>query len=258
VSSAPSTWKKRTSRIALGRLAIRVLVLLTARRIRQSFRAEHFWGLRLIAALELLRGSLAALASAPNVGQQRIKFRYGEPIRLERLPPLQDLRGDRIGDVAEFRVLLDERGHHWANGNGAFAIRAGRLECLAHQDVRQAASAEPFIDLGVVENPLVAPISDGSQPGGLAVDGNGVLPVLGADGGLGAGLIRGHLGFFLSGLSGGGAWPQPAGRQGRCRQPCERSPVAVHDAEPCVGLFPEPAVTGDFVVTAPDEVPPHH
>jgi hypothetical protein len=35
--STPSTWKKRTSRVALGRLAINLLVLVTARRIRRSF-----------------------------------------------------------------------------------------------------------------------------------------------------------------------------------------------------------------------------
>jgi hypothetical protein len=32
----PPTWKRRTSRIALGRLAFDLLVLLTARRIRHS------------------------------------------------------------------------------------------------------------------------------------------------------------------------------------------------------------------------------
>jgi hypothetical protein len=32
--SAPTTWKRRTSRIALGRLTIRLLVLLTVRRMR--------------------------------------------------------------------------------------------------------------------------------------------------------------------------------------------------------------------------------
>ena len=37
--SKPSTWKKRTSRVALGRLAINLLVLMTARRIRQSLQA---------------------------------------------------------------------------------------------------------------------------------------------------------------------------------------------------------------------------
>ncbi len=37
--STPSTWKKRTSRVALGRLAVSLLVLMTARRIRQSSRA---------------------------------------------------------------------------------------------------------------------------------------------------------------------------------------------------------------------------
>jgi hypothetical protein len=53
VGSAPSSWKKRTSRIALGRLAISLLVLVTARRIRRSFRAAQ-----LLAPLELLRGSV--------------------------------------------------------------------------------------------------------------------------------------------------------------------------------------------------------
>jgi hypothetical protein len=70
VGPRPSTWKRRTSRIALGRLTISLLVLLTARRIRQSFRAEsiladavHLWGLRLIAPVELLRGSVARMRS---------------------------------------------------------------------------------------------------------------------------------------------------------------------------------------------------
>ena len=68
--SAPPSWKKRTSRLALGRLAISLLVVLTARRIRQRFRAEpvfteavHMWGLRRIAPVELLRGSVARMRS---------------------------------------------------------------------------------------------------------------------------------------------------------------------------------------------------
>jgi hypothetical protein len=68
VGSTRSTRKKRTSRVALGRLAISLLVLLTARRIRQSFRAEsmltdsmQLWGLRLIAPVEFLRGSVARM-----------------------------------------------------------------------------------------------------------------------------------------------------------------------------------------------------
>jgi hypothetical protein len=36
VDSTPSPWRKRTSRIALGRLAINLLVVLAARRVRQS------------------------------------------------------------------------------------------------------------------------------------------------------------------------------------------------------------------------------
>lgn len=46
----PSTWKLRTSRIALGRLAIALLVALTARRVQRSF--------RLVVPLELLRASV--------------------------------------------------------------------------------------------------------------------------------------------------------------------------------------------------------
>lgn len=64
--STPSTWKKRTSRMALGRLAVNLLVLLAARRVRRSPRAYrvlpgavHLWGPRLVAPLELLRGSVA-------------------------------------------------------------------------------------------------------------------------------------------------------------------------------------------------------
>ncbi|MGB6514595.1 MAG: hypothetical protein WBF57_16735 [Mycobacterium sp.] len=70
VGSTPSTWKKRTSRIALGRLVINLLVLLTARRVRRSFRAGRvvpgemgIWALRLVAPLELLRGGVARVRS---------------------------------------------------------------------------------------------------------------------------------------------------------------------------------------------------
>jgi membrane protein DedA with SNARE-associated domain len=56
--STPSTWRQRTSRIALGRLAITLLVSLTARRIRRSFRTE-----RMLAPLDLLRGSVARMRS---------------------------------------------------------------------------------------------------------------------------------------------------------------------------------------------------
>ncbi len=66
--SKPSTWKKRTSRVAMGRLAINLLVLMTARRVRQSFQprrvffgARGIWGLRFIEQLGLLRGCVARL-----------------------------------------------------------------------------------------------------------------------------------------------------------------------------------------------------
>ena len=58
--STPSTWKKRTSRVALGRLAINLLVLMAARRARRSFPAPRVFPdalsicrLRLIEPLEL-------------------------------------------------------------------------------------------------------------------------------------------------------------------------------------------------------------
>ena len=56
--------------MALGRLAINLLVLMTARRIRQSLQAGRMfsdvggiWGLRFIEPLGLLRGSVARLRS---------------------------------------------------------------------------------------------------------------------------------------------------------------------------------------------------
>jgi hypothetical protein len=62
----PLAWQKRTSRMALGRLAISLLVLLTARHIRYRFRAGRMvpgqagvWALRIVAPLELLRCSVA-------------------------------------------------------------------------------------------------------------------------------------------------------------------------------------------------------
>jgi len=68
--SKPSSWKKRTSRVALGRLAINLLVLTTARRVRQRFQAGHvfsraggIWGLRFVEPLGLLRDSVARLRS---------------------------------------------------------------------------------------------------------------------------------------------------------------------------------------------------
>jgi len=66
--STPSTWRKRTSRTALGRRAISLLMLVTARRIRRRFRAEpmfaeaaRLWGLRRIAPVDFLRGSVARM-----------------------------------------------------------------------------------------------------------------------------------------------------------------------------------------------------
>jgi hypothetical protein len=63
--STPPAWKKRTSRTALGRLAVSLIVLVIARRIRHSFslactlpEARGIGGLKLLEPLQLLRGSL--------------------------------------------------------------------------------------------------------------------------------------------------------------------------------------------------------
>jgi hypothetical protein len=68
-SSRPS-WKKRTGRIALGRLVISLLLLMTARRVRQRFHAERLLrdavtmsGLRTVAPLDLLRDGVARMRS---------------------------------------------------------------------------------------------------------------------------------------------------------------------------------------------------
>ena len=64
--STPKTWKKRTSRTALGRRAANLVVLVAARRIRQRLRPEpivELFGLRILAPLDLLRGSVTRMRS---------------------------------------------------------------------------------------------------------------------------------------------------------------------------------------------------
>lgn len=69
-ASTPPSWKKRTSRIALGRQAVHLLAMIAARRIQQRFEAERVlsgmvaWrGLRAIAPLQVRRGSVVRLRS---------------------------------------------------------------------------------------------------------------------------------------------------------------------------------------------------
>ena len=68
--STPSTWKKRTSRVALGRLVISLLVLMTARRVRHSFQAERLlrdvatrWRPRTVVPVDFLRLGVARMRS---------------------------------------------------------------------------------------------------------------------------------------------------------------------------------------------------
>ncbi|MGH3968831.1 MAG: hypothetical protein ACRDTV_12120 [Mycobacterium sp.] len=69
-TSTPSTWRKRTSRVALGRLAVGLLVAVAARHIRRRFAlarvlsdAIGIRGMRTAAPLELWRGGVARLRS---------------------------------------------------------------------------------------------------------------------------------------------------------------------------------------------------
>ena len=68
-SPRPS-WRRRTSRVALGKLAISLLAMITARRIQQRFHTERMlsdvvgrWGLRVIAPVDVLRGGVARMRS---------------------------------------------------------------------------------------------------------------------------------------------------------------------------------------------------
>ena len=58
----PPTWKRRTSRVALGKRAISLVLLLTARRIQRNIPAQlglpatiGVWGLKFLEPLQLLR-----------------------------------------------------------------------------------------------------------------------------------------------------------------------------------------------------------
>jgi hypothetical protein len=64
-ATAP-TWRKRTSRVALGRRAVNLVVLVAARRVRRRFRAEptvELFGLRILVPLQLLRSSVTRMRS---------------------------------------------------------------------------------------------------------------------------------------------------------------------------------------------------
>jgi hypothetical protein len=68
--SRPSTWKKRTSRIALGKQAMSLLVLMTARRVGQRLGRQRALrglgstsGVRTIGPVEFLRAGVAWMRS---------------------------------------------------------------------------------------------------------------------------------------------------------------------------------------------------
>ena len=66
VGSTPSNWKKRTSRVALGKRALHLAMLVAARRVRRRFVAVptvELLGLRILAPLDVLRGSVTRMRS---------------------------------------------------------------------------------------------------------------------------------------------------------------------------------------------------
>jgi hypothetical protein len=66
-ASARPTWKKRTSRVSLGKQTVDLVVSVAARRIRRRLRSEpavvELLGLRMLASLGLLRGSVTRMRS---------------------------------------------------------------------------------------------------------------------------------------------------------------------------------------------------
>ena len=70
--SSPSTWKKRTSRVALGRRAVNLVVLIAARRLQRRFAEVELFGPENRCARELLRGSVTRMRSyrARQVGER--------------------------------------------------------------------------------------------------------------------------------------------------------------------------------------------
>jgi hypothetical protein len=66
VASVPPTWKKRTSRVALGKRTVNLLLLVAARRFRRRLRGEpivELVGPKMLASLGLLRGSVTRMRS---------------------------------------------------------------------------------------------------------------------------------------------------------------------------------------------------
>lgn len=61
--STPSTWRKRSSRLVMGRLAISLLVILAARRIRRTVRPV---------ALLLNQNGYGSLAKQSRAGNRRL------------------------------------------------------------------------------------------------------------------------------------------------------------------------------------------
>ncbi|SPM36892.1 hypothetical protein MRAB57_4733 [Mycobacterium rhizamassiliense] len=75
-ASTPPTWKRRTSRVALGRLAIGLLVAVAARQIRRRFAFQRVLSgvldspqSRTVAPLQLLRGGAVVVRRVRLAGR---------------------------------------------------------------------------------------------------------------------------------------------------------------------------------------------
>jgi hypothetical protein len=80
--STPSTWKMRTSRTALGRLAITLLGFMIARRIRRTLLAERgrpaalaVWVVKLVEPLQLFWRTPPEKLQWPARGRPRLRAR---------------------------------------------------------------------------------------------------------------------------------------------------------------------------------------
>jgi hypothetical protein len=69
-TSTPPTWRKRTSRVALGRMAVGLVALMAVRHFRRRLAFERMFadvvstrGSRTVVPLDLLRGGVARLRS---------------------------------------------------------------------------------------------------------------------------------------------------------------------------------------------------
>ena len=78
-------------------------------------------------------------------------------------------------------MLLEHGDDHGAHRNNALALIPRRVQRFLDKNGRQATSAVRGVDLGVVEDALIATVGEVGEADGLAIDGNGVPTLLRGD-----------------------------------------------------------------------------